>query len=846
MGKTGEIYTKALNKALEIFISENEEDISGVLSNGLQPIAEAAGLDRVIVYCLFNNRFGQVYRWVKDEGGTSELDAELKILPRHPAILKWTEVCSKGGTVNIHESNMSPDEASFLVPFGVKSMFLAPVLIKGKLWGAAAFQDHEQERVFDDETAEFLVSSARICANAFIRAEMKRDIVAEKDLTRELIDSASIGLVIFDENLKIIDCNNAVVNLFGGDTKQHYIENFYNYSPEHQPDGSVSFEKAESFLRHALDGERIVFEWMHQSVEGELIPCEVTLTRINYNNNFRVLGYLYDLRNIKKMEKTAAEAELTQTLIDSMPLSCILLDRECNVVTCNDETLRFFGITDKEKVIKGFFNYSEECQPNGRPSREMAFENIEKAFAEGINRFEWMHKHSNGESLPSEVILVRLLHKGEYLAAGYMRDLREHKAYVEEIENAYEILRLARNTAEAANKTKSVFLANMSHEMRTPMNVIVGLTDLMLEEKTTTGKIKETLRKINTAGNTLMGLINDVLDISKIEAGKLELMPVQYDIASLLNDIITLNLIRIEEKPIVFDLDINENIPASLFGDDLRIKQILNNLLSNAFKYTKKGTITLGVSCMHETENVWLNIYVKDTGIGIRKEDLAKLFTDYNQVDTKANRAIVGTGLGLSITKKFVELMDGEITVESEYGSGSTFSVKIRQGFVNNIPIGKETVENLSSFRYSNKKKLINEKLVRPDLSYARVLLVDDLPTNLDVAAGMLRKYKMQVDCVDNGEGAIDRISTGKPVYDAIFMDHMMPGLDGIQSTIVIRTLQTDYAKNIPIIALTANAIAGNEQMFLENGFNAFLPKPFNAMLLDSVVQRWVRDRSKE
>jgi CheY-like chemotaxis protein len=190
--------------------------------------------------------------------------------------------------------------------------------------------------------------------------------------------------------------------------------------------------------------------------------------------------------------------------------------------------------------------------------------------------------------------------------------------------------------------------------------------------------------------------------------------------------------------------------------------------------------------------------------------------------------------------------MNGEISVESEYGKGTTFRARIRQGFVTDVPIGKETVKNLRNFRYSDKKNERREKLVRPDLSYARVLVVDDFPTNLDVAEGMLRKYKMQVDCVMSGQEAIDLISAAVPAYDAIFMDHMMPELDGVQTTIVIRMLGSEYAKNIPIIALTANAVAGNEQMFLDNGFNAYLPKPFNVILLDSIVQRWVRDRSKE
>jgi signal transduction histidine kinase/CheY-like chemotaxis protein len=404
---------------------------------------------------------------------------------------------------------------------------------------------------------------------------------------------------------------------------------------------------------------------------------------------------------------------------------------------------------------------------------------------------------------------------------------------------------LLKEKAESNSKAKSVFLANMSHEMRTPMNVIVGLTDLMLEEEKPVN-VKETLEKINTAGNTLMGLINDVLDISKVEAGRIELMPVQYDVASLLNDIVTLNIIRIEEKPIIFKLDINENMPSSLLGDDLRVKQILNNLLSNAFKYTKEGTVTLSVNCQHDNEYVWVSFYISDTGIGIRKENIEKLFYEFNQVDTRANRKIEGTGLGLSITKKFVEMMGGEISVESEYGKGSTFRVRIRQGFTTDKPIDKDTLESLRSFHYSDKKKRTNEKLLRSDLSYAKVLVVDDFQTNLDVAAGMLRKYKMQVDCVTSGQESIDLITAGTPVYDAIFMDHMMPEMDGIEAVKIIRALGTKYAENIPIVAMTANVVAGNEQMFLDNGFNVFLPKPFNVMLLDSIVQRWVRDKSRE
>jgi PAS domain S-box-containing protein len=537
----------------------------------------------------------------------------------------------------------------------------------------------------------------------------------------------------------------------------------------------------------------------------------------------------------KRLERLVAEKTSTLTaILDATPDLIFCKDLNSNITECNKAMEHYYNVRKADIIGR---NDAEVL--NMPPELGKQYVAIDKKIYEEKQSFtvEEFIPASDGKMLLFETIKTPLIQNGKVTGlVGMSRDITQRKAIEQE----------ARNASEA----KSHFLANMSHEMRTPMNVIVGLTDLMLEETDIPGAIRETLKKINTAGNTLMELISDILDISKIEAGKLDLKPVRYDVASLLNDIITLNIIRIQDKPITFMLNINENLPSSLFGDDLRVKQILNNLLSNAFKYTKKGTVTLGIGSWregaHALGDVWIYFYISDTGIGIHKEDIVKLFTDFNQVDTRTNRKIEGTGLGLSITKKFVELMDGEISVESEYGKGTTFRARIRQGFVTDKLIGKKTVESLKSFRYSDKKGDKQEKLVRSDLSYARVLVVDDFPTNLDVAEGMLRKYKMQVDSVMSGQEAIDLIAGGKPLYDAIFMDHMMPELDGVQTTMIIRMLGSDYARNIPIIALTANAVAGNEQMFLDNGFNAFIPKPFSVKILDSIVQRWVRDKSRE
>ncbi|MFP3042053.1 ATP-binding protein [Treponema primitia] len=405
----------------------------------------------------------------------------------------------------------------------------------------------------------------------------------------------------------------------------------------------------------------------------------------------------------------------------------------------------------------------------------------------------------------------------------------------------------AREAALSSNEAKSRFLANTSHEMRTPLNAIIGFSEMILESEEISGENLKNLEKIHNAGMTLLGTVNDVLDISKIESGKFEIIPTVYDTPSLINDTVTLNILRIADKPIIFELHLDENIPQKLFGDELRIKQIFNNLLSNAFKYTREGRVDWHLSSEKDGDSVWIISRVSDTGIGIKPEDIEKLYSDYNQVDTKSNRFIEGTGLGLSITKKIVTMMDGTISVESEYGKGSTFTVRLRQDFIEDNPIGKELAERLKGFRFIDDRRRQNSQIIRIQLPYAKVLVVDDVQTNLDVAKGMMKPYGMQIDCVTNGPDAIDLIRQEETKYNAVFMDHMMPGMDGIEVVRIIREeIGTGYAKNIPIIALTANAITGNEEMFLAHGFQAFLSKPIDIMRLDQVINHWVRDKNLE
>ena len=386
-----------------------------------------------------------------------------------------------------------------------------------------------------------------------------------------------------------------------------------------------------------------------------------------------------------------------------------------------------------------------------------------------------------------------------------------------------EQLNIARDTAEKANEAKTDFLSNMSHEIRTPLNAIVGFSNLLLEDETVPDSAKDEVRDIVMASDNLLEIVNGILDISKIEANKLEFVNTEYVFSKMCDELVALSIGRLGDKPIEFKTSFDPSIPKVLYGDVSRIKQICVNILTNAIKYTKEGWIEFKISGVIKNNVCRLIISVEDTGIGIKKENIDKLFNKFERLDLEDNITIEGTGLGLAITKKLVELMNGKIVVQSVFGKGSKFTVSIDQRIVKNPTIKLEdSPEPVEEIKTHNKK----------------VLIVDDNKINLKVAERLLESYGIDTESVESGAAALEKIQNGEK-YDMILLDDMMPKMSGVET---LKKLKEIPGFKIITIALTANALTGMREKYLQDGFDDYLAKPINKDELNRIINKYLND----
>jgi len=640
-------------------------------------------------------------------------------------------------------------------------------------------------------------------------------------------------------------------------------------------------------------------------------------------------------------------AERVQLVFNAAPLFIEYWDTGYNATDCNKNLLDFFGYSSKEEYKKDFHRTSPDFQPDGVSSVEYWNNHLEKIFAEGRDKFEFMTRDANGNVVFVAVDGVRLEYNDNIVVITYAKDVTMLKDALEQ--------------ALSASRAKSAFLSTISHEIRTPMNAIIGMAELLLR-KELSGDSRGYAQDIKQAGANLLSIINDLLDFSKIEAGRLEIVPAKYLLTSLVNNVVSIIRMRLVEKPIRFFTNIDSNIPNSLIGDEVRLRQILLNLLSNAVKYTDKGHIGLSIAREKRTDDqIWLRIVISDTGQGIKRENREKLFGEFVRIDTKRNRTKEGTGLGLAIAKSLCVAMDGDIEVESEYGKGSSFTVRLPQGIDSpepfaaveepwkkkvllyerraayarsvcwslenmdvpyvlvqdettflealfreewffvftgyglykkiettmslpdaafpggrkpfvalmlewgveeripntrlvSIPVQSVSIANVLNGRTERRKYYENSDMIQYTYPGARVLVVDDISINLMVVEGILVPYKVTVDTCPSGSEAVELVKQND--YDIVFMDHMMPEMDGIEATAIIRNWEKEQENAgvirnaVTIVALTANAVLGMKEQFLGNGFNDFLAKPIDVSNLDKILERWIpvakRERIKE
>ncbi len=408
--------------------------------------------------------------------------------------------------------------------------------------------------------------------------------------------------------------------------------------------------------------------------------------------------------------------------------------------------------------------------------------------------------------------------------------VRMYKTNIEEysknLETQVQIAEDAKADALAASEAKGNFLANMSHEIRTPINAVLGMDEMILRESRES-QIREYAMDIHTAGQSLLSIINDILDMSKIESGKMEIIPVEYDLSSLIHDLSNMISFRAKAKNLKLEVEVDSDLPARVLGDDVRIKQVVTNILTNAVKYTETGTVWMRVNGVRENDCEIIHFEVEDTGIGIKEEDMSKLFTSFERIEEKRNRNIEGTGLGMSITLQLLAMMDSKLNVESVYGKGSKFYFDIRQKIVDETRLGdfKERIKSLDNqYNYSR-------AFIAPD---AKVLVVDDNVMNRKVFSALLKPTQIQVVEAESGYESIEL--SAKERYDIIFMDHMMPGMDGIEAFHKIREMDSPN-KETPIIILTANAVAGAKESYLNEGFDGFLSKPIVSDKLEAAIK---------
>jgi signal transduction histidine kinase/DNA-binding response OmpR family regulator len=539
-----------------------------------------------------------------------------------------------------------------------------------------------------------------------------------------------------------------------------------------------------------------------------------------------LLAVLFIVANLFIIEKfvifrlqRSMENELTQIMVDATPYGVTFWNKDCQAFETNSAILKLYELSSKEEWFERFHELAREFQPDGERSDEKAFRHIRQAFAEGYARFYFLHHLLSGEELPVEVTLIRATYRNEYIVLGYARDLREEQAYIAEA-------RKARQEAEAANSAKSVFLANMSHEIRTPMNSIIGFAELAQDDDNPPAT-RDYLKNIEESAKLLLTIIDDVLDISKIEAGKMELENIPFDIHDIFAYCRIVILPKALEKGVTLFCYAEPSVKNKLLGDPVRLRQVLLNMLSNAVKFTNAGSVKLSaVVAASDESTVTIHFEVKDSGIGMKPEQMARIFEPFVQADESVSRKYGGTGLGLTITKSFIEMMGGQLEVESAPGLGTKFSFDVK-------------FDVLSAPIMDTAERVVFHDIKKPTFK-GEVLICEDNYMNQQVICAHFARVGLDTVVAGDGQEGVDlvaaRLARGEKPFDLIFMDIHMPAMDGLEAAAQI----AEMGVQTPIVALTANIMVNELDLYRQSGMSDHIGKPFTSQQLWSCLLHYL------
>ncbi|MCL2765752.1 MAG: ATP-binding protein, partial [Treponema sp.] len=771
----------------------------------------------------------------------------------------WKQKLMRDECINSLFTEMIPEEKEYVQKhgFNLKSLTIVPLFLEDHFWGFFSIDHCEQEYVFNEEEIEILRSVGLMIVAEINRNTMREKIDTAYRHTKILLDRTPLCCQVWDANVNKIECNEEAIRLFGFKDKQDFLKRSHELYPEYQPNGMLSVEKAKMHVLYTFEkGDCGPFDWTYNMLDGTVMPAEVVLKRIKYEDDYVVAGYTRDMREFKKLMQEIEYRDYIQKAVNRMAVMLQNPDRKtfrdtlyqsmsiiAEAVNVDCVYLWKNQIIDGELYCTQIFEWSqnETIFTDGALYKyDEVVPGWEETLSSGKNINSLVRNMSQAEQdhlNPSGILSILVVpmfidnqfwgfvgfddcHKeriftNEEEAALHSASLLIANAFIRHqllqdiYDNALQ-LEAAKEAVEQSSQAKSIFLSQMSHEIRTPMNAILGIAEIRLRNDTLCKDAENGFIKIYESGSLLLNIINDILDFSQIDAGKLEIIQKKYNVPDMINSVVQMNRLRFDSKPIEFKLSVDENIPVELIGDELRVKQILNNLLSNAYKYTNAGEICFSIAVAVDAqaaraanistslssptegrykendENVILAVKISDTGQGMNEAQLNSLYDAYSRFNLDVNSGIAGTGLGMNITKRLIGAMNGKINVESCVGKGTQFTVSLPQKRCGLEVCGSDIVKKLQSFSFYNELNFKKEKIIYKQISEGRVLIVDDININLLIAREMLQPYGLHIETADNGLEAVEKIKNDGN-YDIVFMDHMMPVMDGLKATKILR-----------------------------------------------------------